>query len=751
MQHIVDKWARVLVVPIVSLALVVQPTATFAANAYSLSVVARLGSGDQGLPAFFADPDEVSPIVVRDAAWRLADAYPAERYEVDALVDSLDYEPERAFSFLRDSVKFDPYRGVLRGSRGALGAHAGNALDRSLLLKEILDTMGFESRLVFGTLSDDVARRLLTASIGTPEATDLAPLSSAQLAVAHAANRAYDWLVAAVGDAEIGEAVPTATIGDVKAHVWVQVKEGVEWLDMDTSFPDAKPGSRYAEPERYATEAPASEFVAMNFMVIAETLTSGQLTEDVILDLQLSAAEAEASKVFLYFEPFGAGQGGALADALGPDTRFQPVFQVGEARTAGMPIPGVMPTPEQMTEAKRFIYGSDNAVTSALYLAVEVTGPDGITNRERRVLFDRVPSAARIGGDVNVEELLDVRKHEGTPVAFLEFHQILVSTGGSNPRRVWNDAGYAAWLPERLKEMGEEEMTTEQFLWQLGMFQAVYPAISEEFAIPPLNDLPDARFFVGAPRVFVMSMAALQQGDEILNEQSIDLLLDEIQVVFAGAAHKQLAQRKRWYGVLQSALETNAISSMAAASGYDPASVTSAFNDVGADSVVLTSAEGLDESVNYPARLIADLRAGNVVIYGANDRQVIDTWWTVSPRDGATKAMLDPGLGGGRYGGSGGSGTIGGNPNKAGDYTLGEGYTSTQTKRLKPSKQPPQNCKGGGTEYINVLCNISIRQINPVLLVAIGIAVLSFVAILILRQITVARIEQGQSQGQTSK
>ena len=746
MRSVIDKFARLFIVPIVSLALVVQPVPAFAANAYSLSAMAKLTPGSEPLPTFAAENDHVTPIQVRDHAWGIADLYPPERYELDALVDALDYDAEQAFVFLRDAIKFDPYQGVLRGSHGALGGQAGNAIDRSLLLKEILDTMGMDSRLVFGTLSNDAARRLLSASAQAPASGEFGPLSGAQLAVARAALRAYNWLVSVFNDDAIGELVTTAGIADIKNHAWVQMKKGAEWIDLDSAFPDAEIGSSYAEPERYATEPPAEDMVSMTFSVIAETLTSGQLSEEVVLQQVLSAADAERSKIFLYFQPFGAGTGRTLAEALGPDARFQPVIQVGDSRTSGKPIPGILLAPQQMTEAKKFFYGSDNAVTSALYLSVEARALDGNVDRERRVLFDRVPANRRIRGTVDVSELQDIPKHSGTPIAFLEFHQILVSTGGSNPRTVWNDAGYAAWFPEKLKELGDEEVTTEQFLWQLGMFQAVYPTISEEFAIPALNDLPNARFFVGVPRVFIMTMAALQEGDEIRTQQSIDLLLDDIQVVSAGASPKQLAQRNRWYGVLQSALETAAIGSMANAAGYGAESVASAFNQTQDKPVVLATVDDLKDSVQYPARLVADLRADRVVVHGASARQAVETWWTISPPDGSTKAMLGPGLGGGRYGGSGGSRRIGGTPSQGGNYRILPDGRSINLDRPKPSAQPPGKCKGGGTEYLNVLCNISLRQINPVVLLAIGVVVAAFVVIMILRQITLAKIEAGGAQ-----
>ncbi|MBT8445296.1 MAG: hypothetical protein KJO13_11155, partial [Gammaproteobacteria bacterium] len=548
MRHAVRYWSRALIVPFVSMTLVVYPFPTFAATSFSLSEIAKFGGASRQLPAFALDPKDVTPLGARDTAWRLAYDYPADRYDRDALIDSLDYDSERAFEFMRDAIRFDPYRGVLRGSDGALGAQAGNAIDRALLLKDVLDDMGFESRLVYGTLPDDAARRLLTASVAKPAAGATKPLSGARLDIARAAATAYDWLVDAVADDSIGKSVAGAKIADVKDHAWVQVREGSKWVDMDPSFPDAEIGASFTKPESYATEPVVEDQYSIDITVVAESLQGGELQEDVVLEYQADTVKAEQASIFLHFRPYGAGQGRALAEALGPGAQWVPVIRVDEETTKGKRIPGIVTTPEQMTEGKKFFYGTESRVTAALYVDVRVTRPDGEVNEERRVLFDRVPSGSRDNADIDADDLLGLRMHDGKPIAYQEVHQVLVSNGGINPRTAWADAGFAAWAPERLKELNDDEMTTEQSLWALGRLQAIYPVISEGFAIPALNDLPGTRFFVGAPRVFIMTLTMLEKDEDIVSEQSIDLLLDDVQFVSVDGSATEIAQRKRWYG-----------------------------------------------------------------------------------------------------------------------------------------------------------------------------------------------------------
>lgn len=732
------KLARVFRLFVLIIFLSNSVTTAYAVSVYSLSSVSKstTSSKPTPLPVFVSKSDKISPIAARDQAWAIADLYPAELYELDVLVDSLDYEMEQAFKFVRDSIQFDPYRGVLRGSHGALGAQAGNSIDRSLLLKEMLDTMGFETRLVYGRLSTDEAKRLLKSSVGTVDTESGGSATDAEKLLAAAAMTVYNWLVNAFGDDSIGAQLTSASVADVTEHVWVQAKDGSEWIDMDTSFPKAELGAAYTEPERYGNEPANEDYHSIKVSVVAETLNAGKLKEDIILEYEINVPEAERSKIFMYFAPHGAGQGRTLAKALGPDAKFLPVIQVGEKRTSGKPIPGMIPTPEQMTKAKKFFYGTDNAVTTALHLDIQSNSPDGSSAREKRVLFDRVPSKVRAGGMPEVEKLIELRTHNGTPVAYQQIHQILVSNGGVNPRRAWTDVGYGAWLPERLKEMGEDEMTMEQALWQLGMMQSIYPLISEGITIPALNDLPDARFFVGEPRVFILSLGVLKKEDETLVEQSIDLLFDDIQQISVGASGKQLAQRKRWYGVLQSALETSSVASMAMAAGYSAETVLSAFNSVGSKAEVLTTAKDLDDSVNYPARLLSDLQSGKIVVHAAETREAVDTWWTIAPGDGSTKAMLAPGLGGSSYGYHTGRGysSVGGGARRGGFYRVyPKNMTSTPLNpdgspksRPKPTKPPPQSCKAGGTEYTTVQCGVSLATITiqTLVIASVGLALL---------------------------
>jgi transglutaminase-like putative cysteine protease len=62
---------------------------------------------------------------------------------------------------VRDHVRFEVYRGLLRGPEITYASRAGNALDRAALLAELLKSNGVESRFALGRLPAAECEKLL--------------------------------------------------------------------------------------------------------------------------------------------------------------------------------------------------------------------------------------------------------------------------------------------------------------------------------------------------------------------------------------------------------------------------------------------------------------------------------------------------------------------------------------------------------------------------------------------------------------
>ena len=83
------------------------------------------------------------------------------QFDLEALLDKLDYDPERIADFVKTEIRFEQYPGLLRGAMGTLMSGAGNSLDQSVLLATLLRDSGYEARISRGSLSTDLAQSLV--------------------------------------------------------------------------------------------------------------------------------------------------------------------------------------------------------------------------------------------------------------------------------------------------------------------------------------------------------------------------------------------------------------------------------------------------------------------------------------------------------------------------------------------------------------------------------------------------------------
>lgn len=87
----------------------------------------------------------------------------ADPSDVKTKAMELGGDPQKIFRFVRDEIRYEPYRGVLRGAAGALLARSANSFDKSLLLQSMLQANGVACRLVKGELAAEKAAALVEA------------------------------------------------------------------------------------------------------------------------------------------------------------------------------------------------------------------------------------------------------------------------------------------------------------------------------------------------------------------------------------------------------------------------------------------------------------------------------------------------------------------------------------------------------------------------------------------------------------
>ena len=131
---------------------------------------------------------------------------------------------DAVFEAISKAVRYEPYRGVLRGAAGTDVAQSGNSLDQSLLLAEVLRHNGFRVRFAQGRLTGANLESVLRGMY-PPEIPDLGFGPDYD---------PYD----PMSDPEVQSSAAD--------HFWVEVYQPGNWLPLDPSFPRAVPGESYA-------------------------------------------------------------------------------------------------------------------------------------------------------------------------------------------------------------------------------------------------------------------------------------------------------------------------------------------------------------------------------------------------------------------------------------------------------------------------------------------------------------------------
>lgn len=134
------------------------------------SLAVLLVFGAPGGPQFVAAQAQSSELEqARERLATLFDPLEALRGEIDrrnfdlaALGLELAFEEaEGVVAYVHDAVRFESYKGLLRGAQGTLASGAGNALDQALLTVILLQDAGYEAEIRGGSLSDDQLKLVL--------------------------------------------------------------------------------------------------------------------------------------------------------------------------------------------------------------------------------------------------------------------------------------------------------------------------------------------------------------------------------------------------------------------------------------------------------------------------------------------------------------------------------------------------------------------------------------------------------------
>lgn len=203
--------------------------------------------------------------------------------DLRARAELLGRDPARIITFVQKEIRFEPYPGLQRGPAGVLVSGAGNALDKSFLLLELLRVSGFEARMLKGTISEEQSSRLvkgwLEALQARPEGRGKRPFGRGEVskdrleascreagvspdevlrllgAEAQAERAAWDDIRALAARETLfltshlnpGDPAPVALAGrlvqEARDHAWVEwkAKDQNAWMTAEACFSEAGP------------------------------------------------------------------------------------------------------------------------------------------------------------------------------------------------------------------------------------------------------------------------------------------------------------------------------------------------------------------------------------------------------------------------------------------------------------------------------------------------------------------------------
>jgi hypothetical protein len=591
-----------------------------------------------------AEPMDESTFI--DDSMSVVASIPESEWDLDALAASFGGDPRAAFHLVRDTIRYEPYPGVLRGAQGTLAARAGNSFDRALLLAALLERMGHTVRFATADLDADVARGLVELSLqpphtSLPDHSALALTSLDAAAVRSRAERDHALLVGAFDDriAMMDDAQGLERgAADAAAHAWVQLEEQGTWLDLDPTLPSSEPGDTLTAAT--ATEPTIADAMhqAVVLRVVSETLTGGELVETVHLEHDLDAATAAGTDLYVLFMPAPSGSSVDLFGGVGGSAPFVPVLAVGDELLWGTSFESADIVDE--SGGLGFGGGGGDIALVGLWIEVETRVPGEEPYVARRPLLDRAAPADRQAGSLAAETLAPMPVGPTGPEPLAWIHHLMVSNGGADPVDHVLESAWAADMVATELADPSDDLTLQAALWPQAVADRSLVLASERVAVPSLDVGGQIHAFVGRPRVYVASLGPDPTARGAIAQRS-DLLIDDVTVIARGGEE---ALSRIWYGALMSALETE--HGLLMAQGVDPSAGSRASASLAmGEPLSVLDASALDALPAGAASGIREaLEAGWLVVVPA-DVASARVWWEIGPR-GATRAMLAPRLGG---------------------------------------------------------------------------------------------------------
>lgn len=408
-------------------------------------------------------------------------------FDLDALLSSLDYDAESIIEYVKKSIAFEQYPGVLRGPLGTLFSRAGNSIDQSLLLAKLLRDAGYDARIVAAELDTETAISVLQemkrevlppppfadadAMLGVMERYNLIGLplddeaKASYTAYVQAPPKASDLIafapVAATtqfiqgqldeAGVSIGSAKGAADlIEEARQYFWVQFKEASSdpWTDIHPVFFDPGPVSTPVPSMFFADDVPESLLHRFRFQVFIERKVGSKLE---VLPVTAAWERPVANLVGVPMTFSNISDAMMSAEATGDDLSylleassfFAPTFShpaAGGERLFDLNgnlidpmVAGTAATDLFATVNGAFgdaigAIGNESSIPTltAQWLELTVISPNGKERVFRRTTFDRIGAAARSRQELPA----DFKRTELSDLrTLMQLHTLMIGAG----------------------------------------------------------------------------------------------------------------------------------------------------------------------------------------------------------------------------------------------------------------------------------------------------------------------------------
>ena len=229
--------------------------------------------------------------------------------DLEAAIEVNDYDATSIQQFVSAEIAFQQYPGVLRGAEGTLQTRAGNALDQSILLANLLRDAGYDARIVRANIdlhmSNTLMNQLSSASVAqtvykvsaSPVLVRIAKFLQARGTDAKPDETEWDKefeknrrleeqlssaIKQALADRDIGldsQSIPKKILEESQDYYWCQFRDGssAEWQNAHPVFENTPIAFAELQPEEiHADSIPEALQQRISFQFYARRKIGGK-------------------------------------------------------------------------------------------------------------------------------------------------------------------------------------------------------------------------------------------------------------------------------------------------------------------------------------------------------------------------------------------------------------------------------------------------------------------------------------------